>query len=75
MATHNAVTDDKKIAKYSGRMLNGGNNTTIILLVDFMVLEVDGVVAVTLVKSPFLLPSLIDGLDHNNNALPSTMGK
>jgi hypothetical protein len=56
-------------------MLNGGNSTTIILLVNFMVLEVDGVVAVTLVKSPFLVLSLIDGLDHNNNTLLSTMGK
>jgi hypothetical protein len=52
-----------------------GNNTTIILLVDFMVLEVDGVVAVTLVKSSFLMLSLIDGLDHNNNTFPLTMGK
>ncbi len=56
-------------------MLNGGNNTTIILLVDFMVLEVDGIVAVTLVKSPFLVLSLIDVLDYNNNTLPSTMCK
>jgi hypothetical protein len=56
-------------------MLNGGNYTTIILLVDFMVLEVDGVVAVTLVKLLLLVLSLIDGLDHNNNTLPSTMGK
>jgi hypothetical protein len=31
-----------------GRMLNGENNATIILLVDFMVLEVHGVVTVTL---------------------------
>jgi hypothetical protein len=43
-------------------MLNGGNNATIILLVDFMVLEVHGVVTVTLVKSPFLKLGLIDGL-------------
>jgi hypothetical protein len=55
--------------------LNGEKNTTIILLVDFMVLEVDDVVAVTLVKLPFLVLSLIDGLDYNNNTLPSTMGK
>ena len=40
-----------------------------------MVLEVDGIVAVTLVKSPFLVLSLIDGLDYNNNTLPVTMGK
>jgi hypothetical protein len=56
-------------------MLNGGNNTSIILLVNFMVLEVDGVVGVTLVKSPFLVLSLIDGLKYNNNTLPSTMDK
>jgi hypothetical protein len=29
-----------------------------------MVLEVDGVIAVTLVKSPFLVLSLINGLDY-----------
>jgi hypothetical protein len=34
-------------------MLNGGNNTTIILRVAFMVLEVDDIVAVQLVKSSF----------------------
>jgi hypothetical protein len=56
-------------------MLNGGNNATIILLVDFMVLEVHGVVAATLVKSPFLELGLIDGLYCNNNTLPSTVGK
>ena len=56
-------------------MLNGGNNATIILLVDFMVLEVHGVVAVTLVKLPFLKLGLIDGLYYNNNTLPSTVGK
>jgi hypothetical protein len=56
-------------------MLNGGNNATIILLVDFMVLEVHGAVAVTLVKSPFLELGLIDGLYYNNNTLPSTVGK
>ena len=53
----------------------GGNNATIILLVDFMVLEVHGVVTVTLVKSPFLKLGLIDGLYYNNNTLPSTVGK
>jgi hypothetical protein len=36
-------------------------NATIILLVDFMVLKVHGVVTVTLVKSPFLKLGLIDG--------------
>jgi hypothetical protein len=56
-------------------MLNGGNNATIILLVGFMVLEVHGVVAVALVKSPFLELGLIDGLYYNNNTLPSTVGK
>jgi hypothetical protein len=40
-----------------------------------MVLEVDGIVAVTLVKAPFLLLSLVDGLDYNNNTLPSALGK
>jgi hypothetical protein len=52
-----------------------GNNAIIILLVDFMVLEVHGVVAVTLVKSPFLELGLIDGLYYNNNTLPSTVDK
>jgi hypothetical protein len=56
-------------------MLNGGNNATVILLVDFMVLEVHGVVAVTLVKSPFLELGFIDGLYYNNNTLPLTAGK
>jgi hypothetical protein len=56
-------------------MLNRGNNATIILLVDFMVLEVNGVVAVTLVKSPFLKLGLIDGLYYNSNTLPLTVGK
>jgi uncharacterized membrane protein YbaN (DUF454 family) len=57
-------------------MLNGGkNNTAIILWVDFMVLGVDGVVAVTLVKSPFLLLSSVDGFDYKNNTLPSTLGR
>ena len=55
--------------------MNGGNNATIILLVDFMVLEVHGVVAVTLVKSHFLELGLIDGLYYNNNTLPSTVDK
>jgi hypothetical protein len=56
-------------------MLSGGNNATIILLVDFMVLEVHGVVTVTLVKSLFLKLGLIDGLYYNTNTLPSTVGK
>jgi hypothetical protein len=56
-------------------MLNGGNNATIILLVDFMVLEVHGLVTVTLLKFPFLKLGLIDGLYYNNNTLPSTVGK
>jgi hypothetical protein len=56
-------------------MLNGGNNATIIPLVDSMVLEVHDVVAVTLVKSPFLELGLIDGLYYNNNTLPSIVGK
>jgi hypothetical protein len=56
-------------------MLNGGNNATIILLVDFMVLEVHGVVTVTLLKSPFLKLGLIDGLYYNNNTLPLAVGK
>jgi hypothetical protein len=34
-------------------MLNGGNNTTIILRVDIVVLEVDDIVAVLLVKNAF----------------------
>jgi hypothetical protein len=57
-------------------MLNGGNkNATIILLVDFMVLEVHGIVAVTLVKSPFPKLGLIDGLYYNNNTFTLTVGK
>jgi hypothetical protein len=40
-----------------------------------MVLEVDGIVVVTLVKVPFILLSLVDGLDYNNNALPLTLGR
>jgi hypothetical protein len=65
MAMHNAAADDERIRKryhclhlqwswrYSGWMLNGGDNTTIILRVDFMVQEVDGIVPVRLVKSSF----------------------
>jgi hypothetical protein len=37
--------------RYSGRILSGGNTTTIIFWVDFMVLEVDDMVVVTPVKS------------------------
>jgi hypothetical protein len=33
-----------------------------------MVLDVDGIVVATLVKAPFLLLSLVDGLDYNNNS-------
>jgi hypothetical protein len=54
-------------------MLDGGNNTTIILRVIFMVLQVDGILAVTLVKAPFLLLTLVDGLYNNNNTLPFTL--
>jgi hypothetical protein len=56
-------------------MLSGGNTTTISFSVNFMVLEVDGIDKVTLVKVPFLLLSLVDGLHYNNNTLPFTLGK
>jgi hypothetical protein len=65
MAVHNAVADDEIFPnwyhylhlqwswRYSGRILSGGNTTTIIFLVDFMVREVFDIAAVTLVKSAF----------------------
>jgi hypothetical protein len=40
-----------------------------------MVLEVDGIVVVIVVKATFLLLSLVDGLDYNNNTLPLALGK
>jgi hypothetical protein len=43
-----------------------------------MVLEVDGIIPVTLVKALFLLLSLVDGsygYNNNNNTIPLTLGK
>jgi hypothetical protein len=62
MAIYNAVADDERFrnlyhyvhlqwsCRYSGRILGGGNTTTIISHVGFVVLEVDGIVVVILVK-------------------------
>jgi hypothetical protein len=65
MAMQNAVADDEIFRnwyhylhlqwswRYSGRVLCGGNTTTIIYWVNFVVLEVDGIVEVILVKRAF----------------------
>jgi hypothetical protein len=87
MATHDAVAHKEIFrnsygylhlqwsGRYSGPMFNGRNYTTIISPANFMVLEVDGIVLVTVVKATFLLLSLVNGFGNDNNTLPLTLGR